>query len=271
MANRFWLGVDSNFTNTANWSTTRNGTGGSAAPTSSDDVYILDGTTDITTNITGVEVNSITIGGNFRGNIGTVGSSMTFTTVTTSITIENCLKQFINIAATTTIARVNVDGTGNGIANLTGGTFTLVACGTVGRVFVGGSCTVTTLRSTGIVCTIEAGTAGTTLDIQDGVGHELRRSFTTLELGGSLTAYLQAALTGTGASASKLTRGARLLWASNGTIAEIMAKTGSVALAADVPFAVTNSTKYEGAALFDNNLRIVTFTNAPDPIGKAQR
>jgi hypothetical protein len=269
MADRYWLGVSNDFTATANWSTTRNGAGGSAAPTSSDAVYILDGSLDITGNITGVECSAATIGGNFRGNIGTVGTSMTFTTATNGIKVQTCNKQFFNLAATTTIATLYIDGTGNGAVNLTGGTFTNTRCGTVGRVVVAAACTVTNLYSAGIVAQIEAGSAATLLDIQAGVGHELRRSAATLILGGQLTAYLQAALTGTGATASSVIRGGRLLWASNGTIAEIVAKPGAVAMASDVPFTVTNSTVWEGASLFEN-ASIVTFTNDSTPVGKVR-
>lgn len=51
MANRHWLGVDGNWNNTANWSTTDGGTGGETVPGASDDVYINRGSLPISTNI----------------------------------------------------------------------------------------------------------------------------------------------------------------------------------------------------------------------------
>lgn len=271
MADRYWLGVNTDWTDTANWSTTRNGTGGSAAPTASEPTYVLDGNTDITQNLTGVACASLTIGGNFRGNIGTIGTALTITTATNGVTIETCNKQFLNIAATTTITPIYIDGTGNGAVNLTGGTFTNVRCGEVGRVVVGASCVATNFYSAGMTSFIEAGTAATLIDIQGGNGHELRRTSATLKLcNAQLTTFLQVALTGTGTTASEICRGAQLRWASNGTIAEIVAKPGSLAYAGDVPFAITNSTVWSSAKLFDND-RVVTYTNAPTLVGKSKR
>lgn len=274
MADRYWLGVNTDWSDTANWSTTRNGSGGSTAPvlaTNTHDVFIFDGTTDITQNISAVYFNSLTIGGNFRGNIGAIGSSMTIVEAASSIKVETCNKQFINLAASTTIATLYVDGTGNGAVNLTGGTFTNTRCGETGRVVVGASCVATNFYSAGMTAFIDAGTAATLIDIQGGSGHELRRSAATLKLcNAQLTAFLQAALTGTGTTASEILRGAQLRWASNGTIAEIVAKPGSVAYAGDVTFAITNSTVWASAKLFDND-RVVTYTNAPTLVGKSKR
>ena len=70
MGKNVFLNVDGNWTNTANWSL-------GAAPVTGDDVYILNGTQDIVTNLsqTAVILASLNIGMGFTGTIGTVSGN----------------------------------------------------------------------------------------------------------------------------------------------------------------------------------------------------
>lgn len=266
MANRYFLGVNGNWSDTANWSTTRGGAGGSAEPSGSDDVFIFDGNVDITTNIGGETAQSIKIGGDFKGNIGAVGTALTISTTSCVITVETVGKQYINLAAATTVAQVNVNSTGPGTVNLAGGTFTDVYCGASGTVNVAGGCVVTNLYSAGIKILSEySGTAFTILKVLGGIGHEIRRAVTTLTLGGALTTYNAIAL-----ATANILRGGSLNHTSNGTITTIEVQPGGSAIGGFLPFTVTNSTKYEGGSLFANTNQ-VTYTNATAIIGRSGR
>lgn len=266
MANRYFLGVNGNWDDTANWSTTRGGAGGSAEPSASDDVFILDSATNITTNLTGVTANTIKIGGDYQGNIGGAGTALTVSTTTCVITVETVGRQYVNLAATTTVATVNVNGTGSGTVNLGSGTFTDVYCGASGTVNVDGGCVVTNLTTDGVrVYAAYNGTAFTILKILGGTGHEVRRAVTTLTVGGSLTTYAAVALTTVGVRRSGL-----LTHTSNGTITTLEVEPGGSAVAGFVPFTVTNSTLHEGGRLFQNSSQ-VTYTNATTLIGRTGR
>lgn len=69
MATNYWLDVDGNWTNTANWSL-------AAVPVAADDVYILAGSKAIITNLnqSAVTLASLTIGQGFTGTIGTASA-----------------------------------------------------------------------------------------------------------------------------------------------------------------------------------------------------
>lgn len=266
MANRYWLGVNGNWDDTANWSTTRGGAGGSAEPTGSDDVFILDGSTDIVTNITGVTAQTIKIGGDFKGNIGGAGTALTVSTTTCVITVETVGRQYVNLAASTTVATVNVNSTGPGTVNLGSGTFTDVYCGANGTLNIDGGCVVTNLYSAGCkILSAYNATAHTIAKILGGVGHEIKRVVTTLTLGGSATTYNAVTLT-----TANVVRGGTLNHTSNGTITTIEVQPGGTALGGFLPFTVTNSTKYEGGSLFANTAA-VTYTNPTTLIGRTGR
>lgn len=264
----YWLGASGDWTSTSNWSLTRGGTGGEAAPDSDDNVWIFDGTTDITTNIGAAAAQAIRIGGDFQGNIGAAGTSLTVATTGCAITVESVGKQYVNLAASTTVASVGIVGTGAGVVNLGSGTFTAVNCGASGTVNVDGGCVVVTLRSCGMkVLAAYNGTAFTTLDIEGGIGHEIRRAVTTLLLGGGAKTF-SAVTVGTGT----LTRGGQLTHDSVGTITALHVKPGSQAIAGLVPFIVTDSTLWEGGRLFANaSTGQVTYTNATTFYGRTGR
>jgi hypothetical protein len=266
MANRFFLGVNGNWDDTANWSTTRGGAGGSAEPSASDDVFILDSATDITTNLTGVTAQTIKIGGDYQGNIGGSGTALTVATTTCVITVETVGRQYVNLSASTTVAQVNVNSTGSGTVNLGAGTFTDVYCGASGTLNIDGGCVVTNLYSAGMkVFSAYNGTAHTIAKILGGVGHEIRRAVTTLTLGGGATTYNAVTLT-----TANVQRGGSLNHTSNGTITTLEVQPGGSTLGGFLPFTVTNSTKYEGGSLFPNTNQ-VTYTNATTIIGRSGR
>ncbi len=268
MAARYFLGISGNWDDTANWSTTRGGAGGSAEPSASDDVYILDSATDITSNLTGVTAATIKIGGAYQGNIGQAGTALTVSTTTCVITVETVGRQYVNLSATTTVATVNINSTGGGVVNLGSGTFTDVNCGASGTVNVDGGCVVTNLRSAGCrVFSAYNGTAHTILDIQGGTGHEVKRAVTTLNLAGGLETFAAITL-----GTATLTRGGSMLYGSTGTITALHVKPGATATAGFVPFTVTDSTLWEGGRLFPNaSSGQITYTNATTFYGRTGR
>jgi hypothetical protein len=264
----YFLGVSGDWTATANWALTRGGAGGELAPDADDNVYVLDGAIDITTNLTGVTALTIKVGGDFQGNIGAAGTALTVSTTSCVITVETVGRQFVNLGASTTVATVNVNSTGQqGRVTLATGTFTDVNCGASGRVDVGGSCVVTNLYSAGIQIVADySGTAFTVLELDGGSGHEIRRAVTTARLtNAQAQSYGAIAITTLTAH-----RGTRFTHGSNGTITTANARPGSVLLAGFVPFIVTNSTLWESGSLFANSNQ-VTYTNPTATKGRVGR
>lgn len=76
MATRTWLDQSGDWESTSNWS-------GGSVPVTGDDIYILNGTQNITTNMdqTGVDPAKVIVGPNFRGTVGTPSSPIEFGTI----------------------------------------------------------------------------------------------------------------------------------------------------------------------------------------------
>lgn len=268
MADRYWLGVNSNWNDTSNWSTTRQGSGGSAAPVTNDVVYILDGNTDITTNISqaAVDLSGLTIGGEFTGSIGSVGSSLTIAVSGTGTPI--CRINYsgpgaINIAAGTNNIddmRITRPGGGGGRVNLVGGTTTALYTGRGVTLYIDDAAVVTTLTSTGSVITAGySATAFTTATVGGGSSLTSRRAATTLNIDAATVRFGNvAAITTINAR-----NGANYVHDSSGTITTANGLPGSRLLANATAFTVTNANVYEGSSVFTNNPALVTFTNDP--------
>lgn len=275
MANRYWLGVSGDWTATANWSTTRYGAGGSAAPTSSDDVYILDGDIDITSNITAVAAQSIRIGGNFSASIGGSGTAMTVNTAACPITIENVATgKTIAIgadAAVTISGIVRIRSTGGGTVTLASGAagvITTVRCGRQGRVIVSSSAAVTNLYSGGIRITAEpSSTAFTLLELRGGgnavASHDIRRACTTLTVTNGAVArnYNSVAVT----TANVESQGT-VFHDSDGTVGTLNAFPAGVFKSGATAFAITNANIWQGSTTPPEGGR-VTYTNTPEFYG----
>lgn len=263
MASRFWRGVNTNFTDTANWSATRTGATGQTAPSASDDVSILDGDLDITSNITAATMLSCVIGGNFKGNI----PGMTVNTAGCVVTIRNVgFGKTITIGAdaAVTLANVHVRSTGQGtvtIANGAAGVVTNVYAGKIGRLVVQGD--VTNLYCAGMPVQAEySATAFTIADFESG-SHNLYRSATTFTIG----AGAQVRTYNSVASATLCTvNGGSLLHDSDGTIALLHLKPGGQLVPVTTAFAVTNSVIWEGSVP-NKGSAMVTYTNASTNVG----
>lgn len=269
MADRWWNGVNGNWTDTSNWSATRYGSTGQTVPGSSDVAYVMDGAVDITSNISAVTAGTIVIGGEFAGNIS--GMLLDTTTCAVDIKTVNRNRIVIGAAASKTISGVmNIRNTGQGevqIASGASGVITTVRCGARGTVKVLGSGVVTNLYSAGIRIIAEyAATAFTILQLRGGSGHEISRGVTTLTLdAGALGTVKLASAVGT----ANVVGRSRYTHDSTGTITAIEVTPGSVAIAGAAPFTVTDSTVWETGSLFDNNSN-AAYTNATVVVGETK-
>jgi hypothetical protein len=261
MATRYWLGVNSNLTDTANWSATRLGAGGSSVPGAGDTAWFYDNSTDVLTNITNFLADVVNIGGNFRGNIGGATSGLELGTAACVCTIENVGKDYINILAksATSIATVNIKAFNRGIVNLGGaGTFTNVYVGAAGRVTIDSAVTVTNYYGAGAVTEARTGTAFTILQLsgQPIQAHTITRGFTTGTFSNTSVVYNGTATITT----VNVQSGAFYLHNSDQTITTCNAFSGGTAAAGAFKFTVTNLAQWTGAAAFVSR-DMVTVTN----------
>jgi hypothetical protein len=131
-ANRYWIATTAqNWSNTAYWSTTSNGSGGSAVPTSLDTVYFdgLNGHTGTCTINANAAASSITIGGAV-----TVTQSSAYT-VTVGGAFTQSAGTFTGGSGAITVGSLALSGTGSFTA--TSGTLTI--SGSAGFAFTGGA------------------------------------------------------------------------------------------------------------------------------------
>lgn len=249
MAARYWHGVNSDTTDTTNWSTTRYGSTGSAAPTSSDDVSFLDGNGDLAANAA-FHANTILFGGNFTG--GSAG--LLCDTAGCVITVESVgfgKNLVIGPAGSTTLASVHVRGTAQGnvtIAAGTSGVLTLLQAGKSGLLIIDGSCPVTTYNNCGMQdrWAYNATAITTGQWSGGGSGHSVQRSVTTATVDGPTTVNIVS--NGTSPAVTTLTVSAGGIWAhdSDGTIATANIKPGGTLQPVSTKFTVTTGNVWEG-------------------------
>lgn len=268
MADRFWRGVNNDFTSTANWSATRTGATGQTAPSASDDVYIYDGTGDITGNVTGVTAQSMTIGGLFQGNI----TGMTVATTTCVVTIEGVAfgkTVSIGAAAGVTLGLIHVKSTKQGKVSIiagAAGVLTALRAGRIGDLNIDGSGVVTNFYCAGMPTTAAyASTAFTLAEFRTGT-HTLQRSATTLTLDNA--AQVASEFTGVDNAFTTVNIGSAATLRQNtaGTIGTLNAYPGGTLAPVNTKFTVTNCNVWEGSNINRNSDKI-TFTNAPAPFG----
>jgi hypothetical protein len=268
MADRFWRGVNNDFTSTANWSATRTGATGVAAPSASDDVYIYDGTGDITGNVTGVTALSMTIGGLFQGHI----TGMTIATTTCVVTIEGVAfgkTVSIGAAAGVTLGLIHVKSTKTGAVSIiagAAGVLTSLRAGKVGNLNIDGSGVVTNFYCAGMPTTcMYSATAFTLAEFRTG-SHMLQRSATTLTM--DTGAQVMSEFSGVDNAFTTVNVGSSATLRQNtaGTIGTLNAFPGGTLTPGVTKFTVTNSNYWEGANINRNSDKI-TFTNPPAPFG----
>lgn len=259
MADRYWLGVNTNLTDTANWSATRLGAGAASVPGVGDVAYLYDGSRDIDTNITNFLATTTIIGGEFRGNIGTATQALEFGTAGATVTIEAVSKDYISVSAkaATTIATLNIKATGRygGIVNIGGtGTFTNVYCGSMGRASVDSAAVVTNLYSAGINVSARAGTAFTILQLagQPLTAHVIGRGFTTGTFAQTAVLY-----NGTAAITTiNVFPGASYTHQSDQTITTANVMPNGIAMAGSLRFTVSNLNQWGGSQAFEARDRV---------------
>lgn len=248
MANRYWHGVNTDTTDTTNWSTTRYGVTGSAAPTSSDDVFFFDGDGDVAAN-TAFHANTITVGGNFGG----ASAGLLCDTAACVITIERVGfgKNFVvGPAASTTLASMHVRSTAGGTVTAAAGSsgvLTLLQAGKVGNLVVDGSCPVTTYNNCGMTDNVVYNaTAITTGQWSGGGTHTVQRTVTAGTTDGNTRVNVIA--NGGSPASTTLTISAGGVWAhdSDGTITTANIKPGGALLPVSTKFTVTTMNLWEG-------------------------
>ena len=273
MADRYWRGVNSTWTDTANWSTTPTGVTGSAAPASTNDVYILTGSKDIDSyDASAVDLASLTIGGQFTGKIKGLKVAVSGTT------IINCVND-VNIGpGTNNIDDLRVYSTGGATVRLMAGGGLVTACQLASGTIVRESgCTITTMHNAGGTLFDTGGTAYTTLNAKAGVTIT-QIGATTLNATARVIAIDAAAFT-----TANIDRGALLTHNAYGTIGTITVFPGGTASTAPAgtitaggtsvtgasqPFTVTNSTEWLGGSLFKDANASITYSNATTRVGK---
>lgn len=170
MANRWWVGGpgSQSFQNTANWSTTQGGAGGAAVPVDGDNIYIVDGTSDIDQGLSNASLDPGRLEIRFSGTIGTAGNPLVLGTVTsgfgTTFILDCQNSSFVNLTASIAGGYANVVSAAQTM-RLTGGTYNTIACGTAGILTIGGTTAITNGTTTG-----ELTTAGMGIVLENGSG-----------------------------------------------------------------------------------------------------
>jgi hypothetical protein len=125
MANRYWLGVNGNLTDTANWAATRGGAGGETVPGANDDVYIETGIVP-STNLAGITGDLGSFTWSLPGSLGTSSTPISIQVSGTSgITgrsgvVRITTTTFVNLqaAGASGIDKLSLELPSNGVAIL---------------------------------------------------------------------------------------------------------------------------------------------------------
>jgi hypothetical protein len=210
MATVTWTGGanDGNWATGGNWS-------GAAAPSSTDDVFLLTTSQDITLglNQSAITLASLTISRGFGGSIGSASAPLQINVSGTLTYAGSGSYAKIN----GTIATANIDRTGSGTFYLSGGTWTTTTV-SAGRVLVDGAAVLTTFRDiSGEIGEIPwNATAITLLENEAGVV-VCKRTVTTLTNAAKATTTIEQDGTNAPASTTVNNRGL-LRWNSSGTV-----------------------------------------------------
>jgi len=273
MADRYWRGTNSTWTDTANWSATRYGVTGASAPASTNDVYILDGIGDIDAyDASAVDLNSLTIGGNFVGRIKGLSIACSG-----AVRIA-CRNDIVLNPGTNNLDDVRVYSTGSATVRFGSGAGVITALQVgSGNVVIESGATVTTASVAGGTIVDTGGTVYTTLNLRGGTVYS-QRGATTANVSDATLVALSASAWGTVSASNSLVQ-----YNSSGTITTANAYPNSkwtdealgtravggvVINGAPTPFTVTNSVEWLNATLFDNAQANITYSNATTYVGK---
>lgn len=269
MASRFWLGVNNDTTDTANWSATRGGTGGQTVPGNSDAANFLDGTGDLNANAAFAAATAV-FGGNFTGNIA--GLQSNFASAVWTVESQAAGKVFnIGPAVGVTMAAIHVK-TAKGTVNIVGGaaTLTLLRVGkNVGKLNVDPTCIVTTYDNAGAPDYVGYNSTAITTGQWGGGGnnHRCCRSITTGTVNGPT--ILQVLCAGGSPTATTLTVNDRstIAWDSDGTVTTANVKDGGTWQPVSTKHTVTTMNLWEGGIGNQSSDKVAVGTLVP--IGNA--
>lgn len=256
MANKYGrFTADGDWSNTNNWSSTRTGATGAGAPSSNDDVYLLDPIQfPITTGLSqaAVDLNSMTIGPDFNGSIGSAGSPLIIAVSGTSgatLRVSGSGSVYIT-AGTNNIDRAVIACRGAGRFWATGGTYTILE-NRSGNNEVTSGCTATTVYNySGVPLNLLAGSTVTTVYNFDGASLLCSTNLTTLTNDGTARCTNSVTIT-------TLHNYNAYTHQSTGTITTANCYPGSTADAL-APFTVTTLNHHLGAKAFENQTVSVT-------------
>lgn len=251
------------------WSATATGAAGSAAtPVNGDDVYIVQGTANITSSLaqSGVTLNSLTIG--YGGVIGTSATSL-------AINIGNADSAYFYGSGTYNLTvtdgglytgTFNVLDTFSGTINFTNAGAGNLICGQTGIVNLYG-CQIDTVKTCG--CSLYGDGDAQIVALKTAAGnHKLNRGISgSLDISGRNTSVT---ISGINAGSGAITvYGGAYIHESAGTITTIVVYPNAKASAVDGygPFTVTNSELWAGGSLFTAQGNLITYTNATVKVG----
>lgn len=274
MADKFWRGTagDGDWSNTNNWSSTRFGSTGAGAPASTNDVYILDGNYPIIAGLSAAatDLNSLTVGPNYSGYIGTASTPLTVavsgTSGATLKAIGGAWQWCKIIAGTNGIDVLDIRSTGSGKFWLSGGTTVDTYLGT-GNVEIEAGAVITNIYSAGANLIMGDNATDVTIGHFAGGTVVSRRDVDTLIIGPTCSyTTLEDVTVDTAATVFGV-------WncQSSGTVASLTAfPTARVSAAGSSATAltITSLVKYAGAQVFEND-SFVTIS-ATRPVGDAR-
>lgn len=252
------FGSDGDWSNANNWSQTRYGaTGGGSTPASNDEVYFLDPIKfAVTSGLSqgAVDLNSMTVGPDFNGNIGAAGTPLTIAVSGTSgATLRYAGQGAMYITAGTNgIDRAIINPRGQGRCVLTGGTTAIVE-NVTGDNEVASGATATTIYNFARL-NLASGATVTTVNNEAGgtCGCEVNTTTINNDAGATITVKRTATIT-------TLNNRGTHVQASNGTITTANCFAGSRATAT-APFTVTTLNKHVGSYAWEAEPVVVTKT-----------
>lgn len=261
MATLYWLDVNGNFNDTANWSTSRGGAGGSGPPTTGDTAYIESGNKDIYTSssVTGVTALYVTAG--FTGAFGTAAAAAQV--AGTTLVLSHSGPAYVTGGWTTAKSSSQTGQTHTFSGSVT---VTTLQAGQAGTVIVGSGITNTTIRSSGAKVVIKYGAGSGPTTVLTAGNVECERSVGSIEvMAGSRTLFYGTA--GAITTSAKIYSGGTMVYNSPGTIASLEIRPGGVFDSSQNPYpiTVTSRTAWAGSSYTNKTgAGDITFSGSSD-------
>jgi len=264
MATVRWTGGanDGNWSTGGNWST-------ASAPITGDDVYVEEGSQNITLGLSNAGVNLASLRISFNGTVGTSSTPLTIGCNSGTVVITGGGSFYKIYAGTGGISKIQFNPKNNGILYLAGGTTTTLETGNNGLIEVDAAAVVTNIYANGSGINMGYNATGVTLLNNTKSVVSTYRPTTTLNIGPSAIVVTNGTLATI--TTSTVQPMGRLNHKSQGTITTSIVQPDGMADAfgSTYAFTVTNSTSYVGYGRnFDKGeTSKVTFTNSTAIIG----